>query len=91
MNNKTALESLSMDLKRVALGYHRGSTKMAEKFTEEAMKRKKEVDHSLLKPYMQRILNQMESKLNSEDKTIVSESSLLMSTLVQNYTQTFLK
>lgn len=90
--NKTriALESLSMDLKRIALGYHRGSTKMAERFIEEALKREKEIDLSLLKPYIQNILNQMESKLSKEDKSIVSESSLLMSTLVQNYTQTFL-
>lgn len=91
MNNKIALESLSMDLKRVAIGYHRGSTKMAERFLEEALKREKEIDRSLLKPYMQNILNQMEFSLNREDKALVSESSLLMSTLVQNYTQTFLK
>lgn len=91
MNNKIILESLSMDLKRVAIGYHRGSIKMAERFLEEAFKREKEIDRSTLKPYMVNILNQMESSLNKEDKSVVSETSLLMSTLVQNYTQTFLK
>lgn len=30
--NKAILGALSMDLKRVALGYHRGSNVMAEKF-----------------------------------------------------------
>ncbi|KKR50041.1 MAG: hypothetical protein UT87_C0021G0001, partial [Candidatus Levybacteria bacterium GW2011_GWC1_40_19] len=37
--NKIAIESLSMDLLRVALGYHRGSNKMTKNFLREAKKR----------------------------------------------------
>ena len=49
MNNKVILESLSMDLLRVSKGIYRGSDKMAEKFLEEALKRKSEVKQSELK------------------------------------------
>ena len=46
--NKIALGSLAMDLKRVALGYYRNSTKVAEIFMEEALKRKKELNLNLV-------------------------------------------
>lgn len=39
MENKYILESLASDLKRVALGMHRGSNQMAKKFLDEALKR----------------------------------------------------
>ena len=51
MNNKIAIESLSMDLMRVAIGYHRRSIKMAERFSEESLKRITEVNRSKVKPY----------------------------------------
>jgi len=35
MENKYILESLASDLKRVALGIHRGSNQMTKKFLEE--------------------------------------------------------
>ena len=38
--NKQILGAIAMDLKRVALGYFRGSSSMAERFFQEALKRR---------------------------------------------------
>jgi len=83
MNNKIALESMAMDLKRVALGYHNNSTKMAERFHEEAMLRKNEVNIKDVKPYLRSVLKRTE-KINTSDE------ALMLSTLIQNYTRKFL-
>ncbi len=89
MNTKRALESLSMDLKRVALGYNRGSENMAKRFSEEAVKRKNEIDPKTIKPYLKRLLDRMEQFLQQDNKKKAAEDSLMLSTLFQNYTQTF--
>ena len=39
VDQKTIIESLAMGLKRVALGLHKGSNAMANRFKEEAQKR----------------------------------------------------
>jgi len=88
MNNKIALESLAMDLKRVAIGYHRGSLSMANRFYEEAVERKKEIDPSPLKPYIKKVLERIES-LPSNSNSQIAEEALMLSTLIQNYTQTW--
>jgi len=80
MKNKFILESLASDLKRVALGKHRGSVKMAARFMEEALKRKDELDEREIEPYMKKILNRVKPSLSAED-------ALMCSTLIQNYTQ----
>ncbi|MDO8570329.1 MAG: hypothetical protein Q7R97_01980 [Candidatus Daviesbacteria bacterium] len=41
---KLIVESLAMDLKRVALGLYRGSNIMADRFKEEALKRSQELE-----------------------------------------------
>lgn len=88
MNNKIALESLSMDLLRVAVGLNRGSIKMAETFQKEALKRKSEVQVNLLKPYMQKILSNIGNlPKNNEGK---AELALMYSTLIRNYCTHFL-
>lgn len=84
MNNKIALESLAMDLKRVALGYHRGSTAMAERFYKEAQERIAEINPLEVKTYMQNILREVKNLGPS-----ASEEALLYSTLIQNYARTF--
>lgn len=84
MNNKIILESLALDLKRVSMGYHRGSIKMANRFLEEAIKRKDETDISLLKPYMRKIIVRVH-KLK-DDRSRIAEDAQMLSTLVQNYT-----
>lgn len=87
MNNKIALESLVMDLKRVSLGYHRGSLGMAKRFSEEALKRKQEINQQEVKPYIGKLLNNLETILSEKDNEKIAEDSLMISTLLQNYTQ----
>jgi hypothetical protein len=88
MDNKYILESLSMDLIRVAIGNQRKSFAMAKRFYEEALKRKKELDTKLLKRYMLRILDKIEI-MKDNDPELISEQALMYSTLIQNYTQKF--
>ena len=85
MKNKIALESMAMDLKRVALGYHNNSLKMAERFHREAIARKSEIDLKELRPYLRLVLKKTE-KINKNS----SEDALMFSTLIQNYTRKFL-
>lgn len=80
MNNKFILESLASDLKRVAMGLHRGSNVMAQRFLDEALKRKNEVEIKIVAPYIKKILVCL-------DKNIDSENALMYSTLIQNYTK----
>lgn len=79
-----ALSSLSMDLERVAMGYQRNSNKMAEKFLEEALKRKEELDHLEVKPYVKNLLKKF-IKIKSEKQiTKKAEDALMYSILFQN-------
>ncbi len=83
---KTQLElaSISMDLKRVALGYERNSNAMALKFSQEAQRRIRNLDHSYLKPYVKKLLLNLENVLLQEDTQKVAEDALMYSTLLQN-------
>ena len=83
MKNKEILGAMAMDLKRTALGYFRGSNSMAERFLQEALKRKKEIDKKALKPYLIKFLNDMEN-IKKQDKKIAAENALLYSTIFQN-------
>ncbi len=83
MNNKQILGALSLDLKRVAIGYYRGSTVMSERFFEEALKRRDELDNSNLKPYLVKFLKNMENLKNKRNDR-AAEDALLYSTIFQN-------
>lgn len=83
MNNKQVFGALAMDLKRVALGYFRGSTTMSEIFYQEALKRRGEVDRKNLKPYLVKFLNDIEN-LRKEKKEKAAEDALFYSTIFQN-------
>lgn len=83
MNNKQVLGALALDLKRVALGYFRGSDFMAERFFQEALKRRNEIDNNNLKPYLIKFLKDMEN-LKKEEKGKAAEDALLYSTIFQN-------
>ena len=87
--NKIAIESLSMDLLRVALGYHRGSSKMAKRFSEEARNRVGEIEKSKVKPYFVRILNKLPSVLSQSDEMKLAEDALMYSVLCKNYAKKF--
>ncbi|OGK57061.1 hypothetical protein A3J15_01950 [Candidatus Roizmanbacteria bacterium RIFCSPLOWO2_02_FULL_38_10] len=80
MNNKFILESLASDLKRVALGLHRGSNNMAIRFLNEALRRKNELYVEEIPPYIQKLLNKLNKNINADD-------ALMYSTLIQNYSQ----
>ena len=90
MNNRIALESLVMDLKRVALGYHRGSLQMANRFSEEALKRKNEIDLTNVKPYIKVLLMRLDIILAYKDPNKIADDALMTSTLLQNYIYTSL-
>lgn len=89
MNNKVAIESLSMDLLRVSLGYHRGSVLMAKRFSEEALKRCSEVEKSKLKPYFSKILDKIPLILKKVDQDRIAEDALMYSTICKNYVKKF--
>jgi disulfide oxidoreductase YuzD len=84
MKNNIALSSLAMDLQRAALGYHRGSKRMGKRFFEEALKRKNEVDISMVKPYIRNLLNKMETIKLQKETDKIAEDALLYSILFQN-------
>ncbi len=84
MNNKIVLASLAMDLRRVAVGYNRGSKIMAERFFVEALKRKQDIDITSIKPYLRILLKQFPSIKNQKDNMEIAEDALMYSTLFQN-------
>jgi len=83
MKNKITLESMAMDLKRVALGYHNNSLRVAKRFHREAIARKNEINLKEVKPYLRLVLRKTE-KVNTPDE------ALMLSTLIQNYTRKYL-
>lgn len=83
--NKTEIAALAMDLKRIALGYHSGSTKTAVRFTQEALKRKEEIDVRYEAEYINKILKTLPKTLSQKDKKRLAEDALMYSTIFQNY------
>lgn len=84
MNNKVILGSLAMDLKRVALGYYRGSFKTADRFLEEALKRKSEIKSGSVKSYIENILSKIGYLNKLKDKKKAAEDALMYSVIIQN-------
>ena len=84
MNNKIILQSLSSDLKRVALGLHRGSNSMAERFIKEAKMRKEEIDISHIDSYIIKLLDKMGKSFKISDNSKKAEDALMYSTLFKN-------
>lgn len=83
-NQKVIIESLAMDLKRVALGLHRGSYQMANRFKEEALKREQELENQSVKGYLKKLLQKTKDMLkDSSERT--AEDALMYSTLFQNF------
>lgn len=85
-NSKTlnSLAALALDLKRISLGLQRGSYSMTERFIQEALKRKNELDIGSLKPYIQKLIVRMEDSLKASDNQKKAEDALMYSTLFQN-------
>lgn len=83
-NQKIIIESLAMDLKRVALGLHRGSHKMANRFKEEAFLRADELERLNTSAYIKKLLVYMK-KIFKGTGDRVAEDALMLSTLFQNF------
>lgn len=83
-NKKIILSSLALDLRRVAQGYFRGSTVMADKFLEEALKRKQEAGFLDLEPYIKKLLLKVEQLQFEKEEKQKAEDALMYSTLFQN-------
>lgn len=90
-NNYIAISSLAMDLKRIALAYHSGSNTTAERFIIEAHKRTKEIDTTLVKPYLVNCINRLEKTFERSDKLHLAEDALMYSQIFQNYALAFEK
>ena len=86
MNQKIIIESLAMDLKRVALGLQRGSNAMANRFKEEALIREKELESEQLSSYLKKLVKESKQVLTSNDER-VAEDALMYSILFQNLAQ----
>lgn len=84
MNNFISLSSLAMDLKRVAMGYHKNSIAVADRFLQEAVKRDGDIDPNNLKPYLSKLLGEVRAIDKIEDNQIKAEKALLLSILFQN-------
>lgn len=82
--SRVALSSIAMDLKRVALGYDRGSIKMADKFLEEAIIKKKNIDSSQVEPYLVKILQKIDKLKAMKGSRPIADNALLYSILIQN-------
>lgn len=90
MSKKIIIESLAMDLKRVALGLHRGSYAMANRFKEEALEREQELESQEVDNYLGKLLKNTKEVLKIEhDRT--AEDALMYSILFQNYAVKILK
>lgn len=78
-SQKIILESLSMDLLRAALGRHRRSHLMADRFIQEAKRRVGEIDRSFHPELIIKIAETLSK--NSERQ---AEDLLMYSTLIRN-------
>lgn len=86
MSKKVIIESLAMDLKRVALGLHRESLAMADHFKVEALKRETELEQFPLDNYLVKLTEYTKRTLSDNSKR-AAEDALMLSTLFQNYAQ----
>lgn len=90
MSEKIIVESLSMDLLRVALGLHRGSLTMAERFRQEALKRERELESIPRDPKLDKLISGSK-KLLQKTKREDAEDILMYSVLFRNYAQKYFK
>lgn len=86
MDQKIIIESLAMDLKRVAMGLQRGSFVMANRFKKEALAREKELENQNLSEYLKKLVVNSKKVLISDNER-VAEDALMYSVLFQNFAQ----
>jgi mannitol-specific phosphotransferase system IIBC component len=83
-----SLSSISMDLERVAMGYQRGSITMGNRFLEEALMRKNEIDENQVKPSIKNLMDALDEIMKEKDIKKRAEDALMYSTLFQNASMT---
>ncbi len=87
MNNKLLLESMALDLKRVALGSYSHSTKMTERFLQEVFKRNDQLDRSSFSSTLIKVLNCMERQLQLKQHQRLADDALMYSTLLLSFSK----
>ena len=85
-DQQVIIESLALDLKRVAVGLQRGSTRMAERFKVEALRREDELEKLVSDRYLHVIITGSRKSLLANSAN-TPEDALMYSTLLQNFTQ----
>lgn len=80
---KNSLASLALDLNRVALGINRGSKIMAERFYQEALDRKSEINIYDVPEYIAKVIKKVGNKSNLDK--IFAEKALVYSILIENF------
>ncbi|MDO8512924.1 MAG: hypothetical protein Q7S37_00255 [bacterium] len=83
-DEKYAIQSMAMDLKRISLGLQRNSVIMAERFLTEAQKREKEISYSSCPEYITNILKKIKI-INLKNNSKIAEDAQMYSTLLQNF------
>ena len=87
MNNKILLESMALDLKRVAIGSHSHSTKMAERFLQEVFKRNEMLDTTSLSVTLKKVLINMINQLKLDNTQRLADDALMYSTLLISFSK----
>ncbi len=87
MNNKILLESMALDLKRVALGSHSHSTKMAERFLQEVFKRSEMLDTTSFSSSLKTVLTNMKRHLKLDNSQRLADDALMYSTLLISFSK----
>lgn len=83
-SQRVIVESLAMDLKRVALSLYRGSFTMADRFKQEALKRESELENQEIDSYLKNLLKKTR-KVLSDQNAGRADDILMYSTLFQNF------
>lgn len=78
------LASLSMNLKRAALGFNRNSIAMANRFVEESWRELEKIDFKKLPSSIRKLVLGTKSILSRKDSDRIAEDMLMYSTLFQN-------
>lgn len=87
MNNKILLEAMALDLKRVALGFHSNSIKMAERFLIEVNRRNTQLDKRYLSKSVTNILITMSKRLKCTNTKHLADDALMYSTILLSFSK----
>lgn len=81
---KAALAALTLDLKRVALAFHRSSPDVAQKFFAEALKRREEINLTEVDHRTKILIVNFPDILDQKDTSRHAEDMLMYSVLLTN-------